>query len=159
MKPFQNGCGNLLIKDYEELVETHAYTETETESKLNYTKLNNIFNLIIDNNPEKIGMTESAFRGFKLILKKLDLIVTQDFLKQLSRKQILEYKVIYYSLIELWNSSFVMYLYKITRDELFHKLYKTEENLGLLNEISEDDLEGFVGYFITCLQNIMNGRD
>lgn len=148
-----------MIKDYEELVETHAYTETETESKLNYTKLNNIFNLIIDNNPEKIGMTESAFRGFKLILKKLDLIVTQDFLKQLSRKQILEYKVIYYSLIELWNSSFVMYLYKITRDELFHKLYKTEENLGLLNEISEDDLEGFVGYFITCLQNIMNGRD
>lgn len=142
-------------------METHAYTETETESeaKLNYTKLNNIFNLIIDNNAEKIGMTENAFRGFKLILKKLDLIVTQDFLKQLSQKQILEYKVIYYSLIELWNSSFVMYLYKITRDELFHKLYKTEENLGLLSEISEDDLEGFVGYFITCLQNIMNGRD
>lgn len=104
-------------------------------------------------------MNESAFRGFKLILKKLDLIVTQDFLKQLSKKQILEYEVIYYSLIELWNSSFVMYLYKITRDELFHKLYKTEENLGLLSEISEDDLEGFVGYFITCLQNIMNGRD
>ena len=161
IKPFRNGCENPLIKGCNEVIETQAYTETEseTESKLNYTKLNNTFNLIINNKAEEMNMTGSAFQGFKLILKKLDLIVNQDFLKHLSQKQILEYKVIYYSLTELWKSSYVVLLYKLTRDEVFHKLYKTEENLVSLDEITEEDLEGFIGYFITCLQNILNGSD
>lgn len=134
-------------------------TKLNINTKLNYTKLNYIFNLIITENVRELELSESNFAGFKFFLKKLDLIITQNFFKLLSQKQVLEYKVIYYSLLELWKSSFVVFLPKLTREELFHKLYKTEENLVSLDEITEEDIEGFISYFITCLQNILNGSD
>lgn len=124
----------------------------------NLTKLNNIFNLIINNNAEEIKMTENALQGLKMILKRLDLEVTSEFLNIIPEKLKVDYQIIYFAILALYNSSYVVYVNKLNRETIFNKLLKTKEYLGMTNEIDDAKLKEFLSYYIKCLQDDLEKR-
>ncbi|MBQ8299492.1 MAG: DUF4373 domain-containing protein [Clostridia bacterium] len=95
--------------------------------KLNYTKLNYIFNLIINNRANEVELSESDFAAFQVLLKRLDIFVEERFANSLPNENLFEFEVIYYALLELSKSSYVVYLNKLSREDLFNKLLKTQE--------------------------------
>ena len=124
----------------------------------NLTKLNNIFNLIINNNAEEIKMTENALQGLKMILKRLDLEVTSEFLNIIPEKLKVDYQIIYFAILALYNSSYVVYVNKLNREPIFNKLLKTKEYLNMTDEIDDAKLKEFLSYYIKCLQDDLEKR-
>lgn len=124
----------------------------------NLTKLNNIFNLIINNNAEEIKMTENALQGLKMILKRLDLEVTSEFLNIIPEKLKVDYQIIYFAILALYNSSYVVYVNKLNRETIFNKLLKTKEYLSMTDEIDDAKLKEFLSYYIKCLQDDLEKR-
>ena len=124
----------------------------------NLTKLNNIFNLIINNNAEEIKMTENALQGLKMLLKRLDLEVTPEFLNIIPEKLKIDYQIIYFAILALYNSSYVVYVNKLNRETIFNKLLKTKEYLSMTDEIDATKLKEFLSYYIKCLQDDLEKR-
>lgn len=124
----------------------------------NLTKLNNIFNLIINNNAEEIKMTENTLQGLKMILKRLDLEVTPEFLNIIPEKLKVDYQIIYFAILALYNSSYVVYVNKLNRETIFNKLLKTKEYLSMTDEIDDTKLKEFLSYYIKCLQDDLEKR-
>lgn len=103
--------------------------ESKLNIKLNYTKLNYIFNLIINNRASEVGFSEFEFIAFRILLKRLDLFVDENIVARFSNEKLLEIEVIYYALLEISKSSYVVYLHKLSRDDLYNKLLKTQEHI------------------------------
>lgn len=130
--------------------------QEQKEERLNKTKLNFIFNYIneyvlkstLDFSQSKEEQKEQA-RMFLVIntLKKLELLMkdkkTFSFMTPESQLDLL---IQYYVIDEFSKSPYNFLLYKLNRENFCLKYRKAEKYM------SKDNLEGFVGYFITCLQ-------
>lgn len=128
----------------------------QNETKLNQTKLNFIFNYInkfelkrkLDFSLSEDQQKEQA-RMFLVIntLKKLELFLADGngFSIMTPEKQ-LDLLIKYYVIDEFSKSSYNFLLYKLNKENFNLKYKKTEKYM------SKDNLEEFIGYFITCLQ-------
>lgn len=103
--------------------------ESKLNIKLNYMKLNYVFDLIINNKASEVGLSEFEFIAFQILLKRLDLFVDENIVARFSNEKLLEIEVIYYALLEISKSSYVVYLHKLSRDDLYNKLLKTQEHI------------------------------
>lgn len=150
----------------EDNVDTMSAINTQSkvkESKL--TKLNYIFNLIINNAHEKLKMSKYELQNLKSILKRLDLEVIDT--ENIPKDSLLKFKVIYFSIYALYVNSYNVYLPKLNRDDLINKFLKTEKYRNKIADISSElereelrdsatnKLEEFVNYFIKCLQELL----
>lgn len=128
----------------------------QNETKLNQTKLNFIFNYInkyklkntLDFSLNQEEQKEHA-RMFLVIntLKKLELLMTDEkiFAIMTPEKQ-LDLLIQYYVIDEFSKSPYNFLLYKLNRENFYLKYKKAEKYM------SKNNLEEFIGYFITCLQ-------
>ena len=121
------------------------------------TKLNLLFNYI-NKEVEKfskseledlneIGLTGDEKCGIVNILKRLDLYVPNEIMKYLNDDQILEYKIKYWAVKEIYISPHKALLNEIDKDKFLFRFLKARK----YKDIS--DLEDFTAYFIKCLQN------
>lgn len=128
----------------------------QNETKLNQTKLNFIYNYInkyelkktLDFSLNQEEQKEQA-RMFLVIntLKRLELLMTDEkiFGIMTPEKQ-LDLLIQYYVIDEFSKSPYNFLLYKLNRENFCLKYKKAEKYM------SKNNLEEFVGYFITCLQ-------
>lgn len=128
----------------------------QNETKLNKTKLNCIFNYInkyelkrtLDFSLSEELQKEQA-RMFLVIntLKRLEVFMTDEkaFEIMTPEKQ-LDLLIQYYVIDEFSKSPYNFLLYKLNRENFYLKYKKAEKYM------SKNNLEEFIGYFITCLQ-------
>lgn len=128
----------------------------QNETKLNKTKLNFIFNYInkyelkktLDFSLNQEEQKEQA-RMFLVIntLKRLELLMTDEKIFEIMplEKQ-LDLLIQYYVIDEFSKSPYNFLLYKLNRENFYLKYKKAEKYM------SKNNLEEFIGYFITCLQ-------
>ena len=128
----------------------------QDETKLNQTKLNLIFNYIYNSeqksfpklNQSEEEMKESA-RLFlvKNTLKKLEILVEDirsfELMNNERRQDVL---IQYYVIDEFSKSPYNFLLYKLNKENFYLKYKKAEKY------IQKENIEEFVGYLITCLQ-------
>lgn len=116
------------------------------------TKLNLYFNFIINNGVENFeNISEKDKNAIILILEKLDLYIDNlDILKYFSKKNIINYQVQYWLIKEIYYSEYKMFLSKMTRNQFIFRYLKATKYIDFKN-----DLQGFVKYFIRCLQEEM----
>lgn len=84
------------------------------------------------------------------MLEKLDIYIpNMQTLKYLKDEQLLEIKVQYWTIKELYLSSYVVYLNQLTPTKFLNKFLLAKEYVKL----TRDTLTDFVNYFIKILRN------
>lgn len=146
-------------------VDTMSAINTQSkvkESKVNiFTKLNYIFNLIINNNSAELKIAEAEFKYLQDLFIRLDIYIPSSSLEKgiIPDDVLFKHKVLYYVIYSLYCSSYKVYLADLNREDLFNKLLKTEEYRLPLKEIEKrestepEQLEEFINYLIKSLQN------
>lgn len=133
---------------------------SEQASEHIITKLNILFYYLNNRESEKISnddleevqINSSNKNGIINILKRLDIYITNtEILNYMSREQILNYKIQYWVIKEIYNSPHVALLNKITKDKFKFRFLKAKKYIDV------NDLEDFTAYFIRCLQNELEG--
>ena len=126
------------------------------ETKLNQTKLNLIFNYIYNSeqksfqelNQSEEEMKENA-RIFlvKNTLKKLEILI-EDIrsFELMNNERKLDILIQYYVIDEFSKSPYNFLLYKLNKENFYLKYKKAEKY------IPKENIQEFVGYLITCLQ-------
>lgn len=128
----------------------------QDETKLNQTKLYLIFNYInrfelnqqLDFSLNEDQQKEQA-RMFLVIntLKKLELYMTDEKAFQImTPERQMDLLIQYYVIDEFSKSPYNFLLYKLNKENFNLKYKKTEKYM------SKNNIEEFIGYFITCLQ-------
>lgn len=128
----------------------------QEETKLNQTKLNLIFNYInkfelkksLDFSLTDEQQKEQA-RMFLVIntLKRLELFIADEkAFSIMTPERRLDLLIQYYVIDEFSKSPYNFLLYKLNRENFCLKYKKAEKYM------SKENLEEFIGYFITCLQ-------
>lgn len=166
MTMLSNNNGNAITMPIEKMANDGKVKESKVKKKkvkeskfyikLNETTLNFIFNLIINNNTEKIakeyGLRIEQVIGYFNVLKRLELLIeSKSILNLMFPRDVEKYKLCCYVILELYVSSYKVFLDKLRSDVLINKYEKTREYIGDIK--NEDDLNDFVAYFIKCLQN------
>lgn len=128
----------------------------QNATKLNQTKLKFIFNYInkyelkktLDLSHNQEDQKEQA-RMFLVIntLKRLELFITKENIFEImTPEKQLDLLIQYYVIDEFSKSPYNFLLYKLNRENFYLKYKKAEKYM------SKNNLEEFIGYFITCLQ-------
>ena len=118
------------------------------------TKLNLLFNYIINNNgsPKKIKIPLEDKENIIMFLKKLDIYIENPkIIDMFPEEKILEYKLLYWAIKEIYYSPQKILLNSLTREQLYFRYYKSKKYMDL-NKCS---IYEFAAYFITCLDEEM----
>jgi len=128
----------------------------QNKTKLNQTKLNHIFNYINNSeqkNFQKLNLSEEEMKESARIflvrntLKKLEVLIENirgfELMTEQRKQDIL---IQYYVIDEFSKSPYNFLLYKLNKEN-FNLKYKKAEKY-----IPKENIEEFVGYLITCLQ-------
>lgn len=130
-------------------------TETETETKLNEIKLNYYFNYIYNNEQNFEGISAEQKNGIIHLLEKLGIYISNmQTLKYLKDEQLLEIKIQYWTIKELYLSSYVVYLNQLTPTKFLNKFLLAKEYI----QLTKDTLTDFVNYFIKILRNEFDNK-
>lgn len=116
-------------------------------SKLNKTKLNDLFNYITGK-AEKFDNLEDFNRiAITMILKRLEIYIENT--TYLTEKKIFELQLQYWAITEIYLSPYKIYLNNLSRNKFILKYYQTEKHITIENE---EKIEDFMNYFIVCLR-------
>lgn len=138
-------------------IEREIERETETESKLlNYTKLDLLFNYLINEEEEFEKLTEIDKEIIIRNLKRLEIYATTT--EYMPNKMILDLKIQYWAIMELYLSPYKIYLDKIKREDFLFRFLKTKQYIDISTG-TDEDLQHFVGYFIKSLQNKLENKE
>ena len=86
------------------------------------------------------------------ILKNLEILVTIPTIQYLSEDKLLDLKLQYWAITELYVNPDKVYLSKLSNSNFMFKFLKAKKYKTIEKE---EDLCSFVGYFITCLREVM----
>lgn len=123
---------------------------------INITTLDLLFNYINKGDSdnfsvkdfEKMRLCKRDRPGIVNWLKRLDVYVSNtDILQYMSDEQILDCKIKYWVVKEMYSSPHTAILSKINKDKFNFRFLKTKKYKDF------SDLEDFTAYFIKCLQN------
>ena len=83
-----------------------------------------------------------------MFLKKMDIFIENStVLEALPEEKILEYKLLYWAVKEIYYSPQRLFLNTLTREQLYFRYFKAKKYMNL-NKCS---IYEFSAYFITCL--------
>ena len=153
---------NLKPKKADEEVEIEVEEDIEKEedinnkTKLNKTKLNNLFIYMINGQKNEENISEDDRIAIIRHLKRLELYFTNiETLNIIPKEKILEYELQYWTIKELHFSPYKIYLNELTRDKFLLKFLQTQKYIKI---DSESKLTDFVSYFIKSLrEELENG--
>lgn len=156
-----NVDNNSINVDNNTQIEREIEIESETEiennkTKLNKTKLNNLFIYMINGQKNDENISEDDRTAIIRHLKRLELYFTNiETLNIVSKEKILEYELQYWTIKELYFSPYKIYLDALTRDKFLLKFLQTQKYIKI---DSESKLTDFVSYFIKSLrEELENG--
>ena len=117
---------------------------------INITKLNILFNILINNSDKQKGnMSEADRQAIIVQLKRLEIFIpNMELLKYFSKEQLLEYKIQYWTIYQIYHSPYKTILRNITRKQFLFRFYKAKEYM----DMTPQNIEDFIKYFIRCLQ-------
>lgn len=162
--------GNAITKPNEKMANDGKGKESKGKEKkvkkiinINKTKLNETFNLIINNSTKEIAekneMSETEVKGFFNILKRLELIISKEFIGIMMPNNIKRFKLSTYAILELYKSSYKVYLNQLGSMTLINKYEKTREYMGDADEDDKNSLNEFMSYFIRCIQDELENKN
>lgn len=132
-------------------------TVQNINNKLNQTKLNLFFNYIHDSEQNFEGISAEQKIGIMHLLEKLEIYIpNMQTFKYLTDEKLLEIKVQYWTIKEIYLSEYKIFLNKLTRDDFMFRYLKTKKYMEAATK--SYDIEEFVSYFITCLHDEMKGE-
>lgn len=127
---------------------------------LNYTKLNLLFNYLIDKEkPNFENLKEKDKIIINSNLKRLEIFISTDnVFKYLDDEQLLDYKLQYYAITQIYLSPYKAYLDNLNKSNFLFRFFKAKQYTKIN---TEDDLVHFINYFIVCLREEMekNGNN
>jgi len=127
------------------------------DNKLNQTKLNLFFNYIYDEEAEFEEIELSQKEGIIGILKKLEIYINPSIdLACLPSNHVIDAKIQYWVVKELYFSEYKVFLKDLTRDDFMFRYLKTKKYMEMATR--GYNVEEFVSYFITCLHDEMKGE-
>lgn len=131
-------------------------TLQNNNNKLNQTKLNLFFNYIYDEEAELDGISSSQKQGIIVALQMLEIYINPSVdLSCLPSDYVIDSKIQYWVVKELYFSEYKVFLNDLTREDFMFRYLKTKKYM----ETKENyDVEEFVSYFITCLHDEMKGE-
>ncbi len=115
--------------------------------KLNKTKLNLLFNYLINKEKSFENLTEMDKTAIISTLKRLEMYTTN--IECLPENIQFQLKIEYWTITEIYTSPYKIYLNQLTRNTFMLKYLQTEKYIGLENE---DKIGEFISYLITCLR-------
>lgn len=99
-------------------------------------------------NFESIEVHTENRSGIINTLKRLKCYVDdENVLTLMPEDKVFDLKIMYWVVKELYESPHRSLLHKLNEDNLKHRLLKTKKYMNY------SDLNGFIKYFMTCLQN------
>lgn len=138
-------------------IESEREIEIENnKTKLNKTKLNNLFIYMINGQKNDENISEMNRQAIIIHLKRLELYFTDiETLNYIPSERILEYELQYWTIKELYFSPYKVYLNALTRDKFLLKFLQTQKYIKIDNE---SKLTDFINYFIKSLrEELKNG--
>lgn len=137
--------------------EIESEIEIETESKLlNYTTLNLLFDYLRNEKEKFFELNEVDREVIVFKLKKLELYTKE--IRGIPEDKLLELKIQYWVIMEIYLSPYKVYFNKLTREDFIFKFLKVKEYVDYTSG-SENDLQHFVGYFIKSLRNKLENEE
>ena len=118
------------------------------------TKLNLLFNYIYEEgNGKEIGLKQKDKEPLITLLKRLEMYCsTSEIYKLMPEERVLDEKIMFWALKEIYLSPHRIYLKDLKRDQFALKYYKTKKYImGKQNY----RLEEVINYFIVCLHEEM----
>lgn len=122
--------------------------KADNDIYINKTKLNNLYKYIRGKEQNFENFTENDRKALVFILKNLELYVEND--SSFPTKFIFELQLKYYVITELYRSSYKVYIKEIDSNLFTQKFLETVNRIPIN---SEEDIESFIGYLITCLRD------
>lgn len=138
--------------------QANEHINKQNINKLKQTKINNLFLYLINKDKRKISeeIDEGQTEGIINILKKLDIYIDNiKALKYLDNENLQDYKNQYWSIKELYISSYGVFLQKLDRNQFLFKYKEAKKNTIKKGKTNED----LINYFIRSLQNLLKGKD
>jgi len=125
----------------------NIYNNNINNNKLNKSKLNILFNYLIykAENFEKFNDIDRT--AIVNILKRLELYITNT--EYLTEESLFELQIQYWTISEIYFSPYKVYLNDLKRSTFLLKYLYTKKYITI---DSEDKINEFINYFITCLR-------
>ena len=117
---------------------------------LNYTKLNILFNYLIYKEQKFEKLKEDEREGIINILKKLELYTPST--DCIPEEKILELKLQYWAITELYLSPYKVYINKLNRVNFLFRFLKVKKYIDYKNISNDEELKHFMGYFIKSIR-------
>jgi len=148
-----NVDNNSINVDDNTQIEIEIEREIEIENnktKLNKTKLNNLFMYMINGQKNEENISEVNRNAIIIHLKRLELYFTNiETIDSIPKERRLEYELQYWTIKELYFSPYKIYLNSLTRDKFLLKFLQTQKYIKI---DSENKLTDFISYFIKSLR-------
>ena len=118
--------------------------------KLNYTKLNLLFNYLLYKEKKFENLDEADRTEIIKKLKELEIYTTM--INHLPSTMILESKIKYWTIMQIYLSPYRVYWNNINRLNFMFRFLKAKTYMSYENGDNEKKLEDFIAYFIKSLQ-------
>lgn len=130
-------------------------TNNITNNKLNYTKLNLLFDYLIYKENEFESLQEYERENIVRILTRLEQYTTS--VTYISEDKIIDLKLQYWAITELYLSPYKLYMDKLNVKNFVFRFLKAKEYINYESG-EEEDLKNFMKYFIKCLREEMKSK-
>lgn len=111
-----------------------------------------LFNYIIYNKPYFENFAETDHQAIINILKKLEIFIDNPgILKYFSESQMLEYKLQYWAIKEIYFSPHRVFLNELTEKQFIYRFHKAKKYM----DYTQCSIYEFIAYFIHCVQEEM----
>lgn len=130
-------------------------TNNITNNKLNYTKLNLLFDYLIYKENEFESLQEYERDNIVRILTRLEQYTTS--VTYIPEDKIIDLKLQYWAITELYLSPYKLYMDKLNVKNFVFRFLKAKEYINYESG-EEEDLKNFMKYFIKCLREEMKSK-
>lgn len=125
----------------------NIFNNNNINNKLNKTKLNKLFNYLIYKENSFENFNDMDRQAIVIILKRLEMYIENT--NYLTEKHIFQLQLQYWTITEIYLSPYKVYLNELTRNTFLLKYLQTEKYITI---DSEEKINDFISYFITCLR-------
>lgn len=132
---------------------TNGYTQFSLgkfNNKLNKIILNNYYLYIIGKNENFENSSEIEKNKVSMILKSLNILTNSEIDLALTEERRRNLEIQYWSIKEIVNSSFNVYIKFLTKELLQEKLIKTYD---YFKDFNEKNIIEFMSYYIKSIKN------
>lgn len=122
--------------------------------KLNYTKLNLLFNYLINKEKQNFeNLKENDKNSIRNILKKIEILIQPEVINYFKEDELINYKLQYWAITEIYLSPYKAFLDNLNKSNFLFRFLKTKQymNISIKNQ-NEEELTSFMNYFVTCLR-------